>query len=202
MNKNIFRVGFVAGPGCGKTTTAADVFVQCKRCGIPVAYVSEYAREVIDSGWKIKSIAEQLLILKEQRKREDIIPEEVAVMVTDSPTFLTYFYALWCCQNPAEDSITLTSLYEEFLADINRYDLLVFLNRTKEYVADGTRIQSERESDAISVQLKALLDMHKVHYITMDGNECAVNDIMGLISVNTGYHLPISVEVVHVSMDV
>lgn len=202
MNENIFRIGFVAGPGSGKTTTAADVFVQCKRCGIPVYYVTEYAREAIDSGWQMESIADQLLILKEQRRREDIIPEEIAVMVTDSPTFLTYFYALWHCQNPSKDSFVLTSMYEEFLADISRYDCIILLNRVKPYVQEGTRVQTECESDEITEHLRCLMNLHKIPYISMDGDESAVEEVMDLISLNTGYPHDYSIEVVHVSMDV
>jgi nicotinamide riboside kinase len=178
------KIGLVASPGSGKSTTAADVFVRCKRKGISVELIQEAAREEINKGWKLKHIAEQFNILRKQREKEDIVPTEIDVVITDSPTYLTYYYALVNCEDPTEEVYVLSEMYSNFIMDLNRYDCVAFLNRVKPYVQDGTRAQTEAESDEISVHLKALLDMHKVDYFELDGDESAVEDIMLYIEDN------------------
>lgn len=179
--RKTLKIGFIAGPGSGKSTAAADVFVKCKHKQIPVYYVQEFAREEIDSGWEMESVAEQFRILKEQRRREDIIPEEIKVMITDSPTLLVFFYAMWHSNDTIKDAAILTSLYEEFLLDSKRYDYLILLNRVKPYTKESTRAQSEKESDMITMQQRVFMDLHKIPYIVMDGNEESVSEIMKII---------------------
>jgi len=176
------KIGLVAAPSAGKSTTAADVFVHCKRNGIPVELIQEVAREEINKGWCIKSIAEQFIINRKQREKEDIIPKEIDVMITDSPTFLTYYYALWNTEYRSEETLIMAELYKDFLKDITRYDKIIFLNRVKPYVQDGTRVQTEAESNKIGVHLKALLDMHHVSYMELDGDTTAVEEIMTYIN--------------------
>jgi len=189
------RIGLVAGPSSGKSTTAADVFVHCKRAGITVELVSEVAREEINKGWKIRSIAEQFLINQKQREKEDIIPTEISVMVTDSPAFLTYYYALWNAECPSDENMIMTWLYSDFLKDLRRYDKIYYLNRVKPYVKDGTRVQTEEESDQIGIHLKALLEMHHVDFEEIDGDELAVEKIMEYIN----YHSSSSVKKTYVT---
>ena len=176
------KIALVAGPGSGKSTSAADVFVHCKRSGITVELIQEVAREEINKGWSIKSIAEQFIINRKQREREDIIPSEIDVMITDSPTFLTYYYALWNTEYPSDETLIMSELYIDFLKDITRYDKIVFLNRVKQYVKDGTRSQTEEESNEIGIHLKALLDMHHVNYVELNGDESAITEIMNYIN--------------------
>lgn len=176
------RIGLVGAPSAGKSSAAADVFVHCKRSGVTVELVSEVAREEINKGWKIKSIAEQVIINQKQREREDIIPDEIDVMITDSPAFLTYYYALWNTTSASEENMIMPWLYSEFLKDITRYDKIYYLNRVKPYVKDGTRVQSEEESDQIGTHLKTLLEMHHVEFEEIDGDTTAVEKIMEYIN--------------------
>lgn len=44
VNINLF-----AGPGTGKSTTAAGVFFEMKRSGMSVEYVTEYAKSLVFS---------------------------------------------------------------------------------------------------------------------------------------------------------
>lgn len=174
------KIGLVGSPGAGKSVCAADVFVKCKKEGVKVELIQEFAREQINRGWQINSISEQIIINRNQREKEDIVPDAIDVLVTDSPAFLTYYYALCNFDDPDEDFI-LSELYKDFLKDITRYDYIFFVNRVKDYVKDGTRIQTEEESDKISVQLKALLEMHKVYFAELNGDDTAVDEIMNTI---------------------
>lgn len=175
------KIGLVGSPGSGKSTCAADTFVQCKKNGIKVELIQEFARDALNKGWELNSIAEQIIINRNQCEKEDIVPKEIDVLITDSPVFLTYYYGLCNFEDPYEDFI-LAELYKDFLKDIERYDFIFFLNRVKEYVNDGTRKQSEEESDKIAVHLKALLEMHKVYFVELNGDDTAVTEIVNAIN--------------------
>ena len=174
------KIALIGAPSSGKSTCAADVFVNCKKKRIKVELIQEFAREQINNGWTINSIAEQFIININQRKKEDIIPETIDVWITDSPVFLTYFYALWH-MTINDSNFILSELYKQFLEDLERYDQIYFMNRVKDYVMDGTRKQTEIESDLISNQLKVLLDMHHVYYTELPGDDSAVQCIMDYI---------------------
>lgn len=47
MNKQPLVVNLWGGPGCGKSTLAAELFVTLKKSNIEVALVNEYAQELI-----------------------------------------------------------------------------------------------------------------------------------------------------------
>lgn len=181
------KIGLCGSPGSGKSTCAADVFVQCKKNGIKVELIQEFARMQINKGWKINNISEQFIINKNQREMEDIVPATIDVLVTDSPAFLTFYYALVNVKS-TNDNFILVEMYKQFLEDLKRYDKIIFLNRVKPYVVDGTREQTEEESDEISKQLKILLDIHKVKYIELDGNDKASKYIIDYINITKAYH--------------
>jgi nicotinamide riboside kinase len=176
------NVGIIGGPGAGKTTTVAGVFSKIKRANINAALVQEFARDEINRGWTQKSLGDQFRILMKQREREDIIPPQVAVKITDSPALLSYYYGIVSFDaRERSDVMTLPDLYYEFLTDLHRYDLLILLKRTKPYQNDGTRAQTEAESDQTYEDLKVLLRLHGVEYVEIDGDDDAIDTIYGLI---------------------
>ena len=175
------RIGIIGSPGSGKSTCAAGVYSKLKLNGFSIELVQEAARHQINMGWEYKLPSDQFRILMHQRRYEDSIPESTDIIISDSPVLLTLFYALWNTNDPENYTFTLSDLYFEFLKELKRYDLLVFLNRTKEYINDGTRIQSEVESNEISRLIKALLDLHHVKYLEMPGNENTTDYIVNWI---------------------
>lgn len=178
----MYKIGIIGGPSAGKSTLAAEIFSTCKHNSITVDLVQEYAREIFNKGWEIKHPGDQFKLLLRQREREDIIPDEIDVMVTDSPTLLSYIYVLQLANvYDTHDKEIIAALYNEFLLDLDRYDELILLNRVKGYVADGTRKQTAEESDKIYEQLKAILDLHSIYYTSMDGDQEACSKIMNKI---------------------
>lgn len=178
----MIKIGFIGGPGAGKSTSAASVFAGCKHRGITVDLVQEYARDQFNRGWIPNGISDQYRILQAQRGKEDIVPDAIEVMLTDSPTMLSYFYAVK--NNPinnVSDRMAIVPLYASFLEDMNKYDILVLLNRVKPYVNDGTRSQTAEESDEIFQEVKALLNLHGVAYVEMDGNDETIELILQMI---------------------
>lgn len=92
-------VNFFAGPGAGKSTTAAGVFAELKRRHISTELVTEYAKELTwdrrysERAWQPKVLGEQSWrIARLQGKGIDVV-------VTDSPILLSAVY------NPGFDTI-------------------------------------------------------------------------------------------------
>lgn len=73
-------------------------------------------------------------------------------------------------------------LIEQIFKERNRYDVVIMLRRTKKYVEDGTRFQTEAESDKIYTELKILFDLLGIKYIDMDGDSNAVKKIIDIIT--------------------
>ncbi len=90
----MIKIGICGAPGAGKSTTAAGIFYACKRKGIQVELVQEFVREEINKGFQLESVGDQLRIYVKQKEREDIVPATIDVLVTDSPIYLSLYYAL------------------------------------------------------------------------------------------------------------
>jgi hypothetical protein len=88
-----------AGPGAGKSTTAAGLFFLMKLTGRRVELVTEYAKEVVydQDPTRIKN---QLLILAKQDERLRRLQGQVDYVITDSPLPATWVYAKPPFQDP------------------------------------------------------------------------------------------------------
>lgn len=166
----MIRIGLLGGPGCGKSTQAAHLFATLRAEGKIIEQVQELAREAInrnllphDGGWP------QLFLHDEQRKREDSLPPEVQVLVTDSPLLLGYVYALQYAKLP-QDRLLLQVMYERFLEALERYSFLFLLEREKPYMLDSTRRQDERSARAIDLLIQRLLAIHNCPYTVLVGS--------------------------------
>lgn len=166
----VVKIGLIGGPSTGKSIMCAHFFATVKSKSIQIEQIQEWVREAFnnemipeDNPWV------QFWIYEEQKRREDCIPKEIEYIVTDSPTVLSYIYAL---QNGREekDKWLFIKMYEKFLTDLDRYDYLFFCERENPYVYDGTRKQTEEEAKQVDVQIRNLLDIHKIRYHIIAGS--------------------------------
>jgi len=73
-----------AGPGAGKSTTAAALFAHMKQLRHSVELVTEYAKDLTyEQHWK--RLADQLVMLAEQNYRQAKCEGQAEYIVTDSP---------------------------------------------------------------------------------------------------------------------
>lgn len=180
----MIKIGICGAPSSGKSTAAAGVFYNCKNKGILVELVQEFVREEINRGFELRSVADQFRIFMKQKEREDIVPSTINVLVTDSPIYLSLYYALDYARKTGETSDdNILFLLEQVFQERDRYDHVIMLKRTKPYINDGTRKQTADESDNIHNELCMLFDLFGIKYEIIDGDK-AVDYIMELIDRN------------------
>ena len=86
-------INLFAGPGSGKSTTAAGLFYHMKLEGFSVELVTEYAKELHYDGVSLApDSANQLRIFHEQWKRIDRLVKHVEWAIVDSPLLFSYVY--------------------------------------------------------------------------------------------------------------
>lgn len=164
-------VNLFAGPGAGKSTTAAGLFHLMKLDGMSVELVTEYAKEMT---WEKRNniLTDQLYILAKQHRRVSRLRDEVDYVVTDSPFLVGILY------RKDDYSETLDRLVVELW---NRYENLnFFLERVKAYVPVG-RNQSEDEARRIDVTTKELLSRLQIPYEGVVGDAQAASRIFARV---------------------
>jgi len=164
------RIALIGGPGTGKSTLAARLYSELKELGKNTELVQEYAREHLNRHGITTDVLNQYMFYERQRDKEDIIPEQVEYIITDSPTILSYIYALLYANiKNVNHQELLIDMYSKIIRDgLNRYSHIYYLAPTREYKLDGTRTQTEKESNSIGNNIQKFLDMHKIKYKTLN----------------------------------
>ncbi len=167
----MIRIALIGGAGCGKSTQCAHFFSILRSESIPIEQVQEWVREALNMKLipsPIENPWVQAFIYEEQKKKEDCMPPEVQLIVTDSPTILCYLYTIVNAKIP-QDKYLLVKMYEKFIDDINRYDYVFLCKREKEYIKDGTRTQTKDEADILDRTVIHLLEQNNIKYTTLIG---------------------------------
>lgn len=141
-----------AGPGAGKSTTAAEVFCRLKKAGYVAELVTEYIKSWAWAGRK-PGPYDDLYITAKQISRETALYGKVDYIVTDSPVGLGVIYA-----SDAQRAIQLAMVQDvrrRALADgVRPVDCR--LVRSKPYVAKG-RYETEEQASLRDLDVVALL---------------------------------------------
>ena len=149
-------INLYAGPGCGKSTSAAFLYYRLKQDGVNAELVREYVK---DWAWEHRKIStyDQLYLLGKQIRRESLLYGKTDWIVTDSPVLLQVYYARKYCTPHLAKGIeeAVTAFYQEAAKDgYEHYH--VMLSRSKPYMAAG-RYQTEEEARQIDVGVLDLL---------------------------------------------
>ncbi len=167
-------INLFGSPGAGKSTTAAGLFFKMKTATHikSVELITEFAKDMVYAG-RIKELnTNQLYVTAKQYSRMERLRGQVDLVITDSPLILGIIYKPNNYFKSYE--FLLNELHDSF-DNIN-----IFINRVKEYKNYG-RMQTEEESDKISLRIKQLLKYNGIDYHIVDGDEAAPDVILNIL---------------------
>ena len=177
LKRKTLVVNLYAGPGSGKSTTAAGVFFELKSRGINCELATEFVKDLV---WeeRHKAINNQVYIFAKQHHRVTRLLGEVDVIVTDSPLLLTLVYG-------KNEDVALKNLA---LVEHNKlWTFNCFIKRNKEYNPKG-RWQSYAEARDLDRSIADMLDKqqipYEVYFGNAEGKDKIVNKILQLIGKN------------------
>jgi len=167
-------INLFAGPGAGKSTTAAGLFHLMKLAHLSVELVTEYAKEIT---WEKRDsiLSDQLYMFAKQHRRIVCLKGMVDYVVTDSPLLLSAVYR----------ADSYPAVFEQLVVEFwNAYDNCnFFLERTKPYVKLGRR-QNEAEAREVDARVKQVLSRYEVPHTLVRGDEEAPARILAAVTGN------------------
>ena len=156
-------IELLGGPGCGKSTLAADIFVQMKRNGISVEMIPEHVKYW---AWDNKPVGpfDQAYLFGQQVRHETRLYGQVEYIISDSP-------------------VIMYPVYEEVYHkhSIIRYSVLAFIEaaaqrgvvrksfnlpRVMQYEAVG-RFESGQQAQTIDDSLEAFYEACSYPYVNL-----------------------------------
>lgn len=137
-------INLFAGPGAGKSTTAAALFVELKRRDLKCELVTEYAKDMTYER-RSNILADQLYILAKQSRRIDRLKGVVDYIVTDSPLLLGLMYV------PTNYYPSYRNLVLEVFNSSENCNF--YIKRVKKYQSYG-RSQTEEEAKIIDQRIR------------------------------------------------
>jgi DNA replication protein DnaC len=164
--KETIVINFFGGPGVGKSTLCAAVFVKLKVSGIDCEMATEYAKDIT---WEesYKKLENQIYVFGKQHSRVNRLLGKVDVVITDSPLLNSIVY-----DNSNNDALKNLVLYEfKKLNTLNFY-----VSRRLKYEENG-RNQNIDEAINIDNIYKKILENNQIQYFEIEpGQDYIVTD--------------------------
>lgn len=158
-NKKIRRICFYGGACVGKTITAAFVRAQLGFRGYKIELIDETIKEWTYIPRSPKECDGFYLIARQIQKEDIRLRAGVDLIVSDSPVFLTYFYASYY-NDPLQSAMLSASL--EF--DTMYKPLNIFINREDKFYTEVGRYEKLEEAKNIDIKIKDLMKRNAVMY--------------------------------------
>lgn len=169
-------VNLLGGPGTGKSTLAAEVFVILKKRGVSCEYITEYAK---DKTWEENSatLSNQVYVFGKQHHKMFRVQNKVDVMICDSPLLFSIIY-------DTNETKKGDNFYEHIIEEYHRFNNLNFyMKRTTNYDPVG-RNQTEEQAVAIDEQIQSILIDNELDYFVYDRYAVRTKDSEILNSAN------------------
>lgn len=177
---NTLVVNLFAGPGAGKSTTAARVFADLKMQGYEVEIAHEYAKDLT---WeeRHRTIRYQPYVAVKQMYRVHRLLGQVEIVITDSPILLSLVYK----------GEGYSKSFEDFLIETYRswttLSVLLLRHADKQYSHRGRR-QGEQEAKELDSEIGAVLSYLGIDPLVAEGPPASHEPIVEAIkhSLNKG----------------
>ncbi len=175
-------INFFAGPGAGKSTTAAGLFFMMKCRGYKVELVTEYAKDLAYEGLlgNVDGVANAFAMQQVQLERQSVAHGKVEFLITDSPLIKDIAYAHYSLKDPRDLHAFKMLAFTTF----DKFDNFnVWIDRVKPYAPYGRR-ESEESARSVDDKLTALFGnrFHK----RVDGNEHAPASVLRAVELISG----------------
>ncbi len=152
-------INLFGGPGIGKSTLAAELFVSLKKSHVSVELVTEYAKDLVYEK-RHNILDDQLYIFAKQNRRLRRLEEYgVEYAITDSPLLLSVFYEYF---HKGQISPFFLNLGLEIFG---RYKNINFiLNRLDcDYKTEG-RLETFDQALQVDSKIKTFLQNYEIDY--------------------------------------
>lgn len=149
-------INLYAGPGSGKSTSAAHMYAELKREGVNAELVREYVK---DWAWDNRKLStyDQIYVMGKQVRRESMLYGKVDFIVTDSPVLQGVYYAEKYSPPAVLNGVrSCVSAFLHQAAVDGHIHHHVFLTRSKPYQRAG-RYETETAAREADVGIKAPL---------------------------------------------
>ena len=158
-------INIFGGPGVGKSTAAAALYVAMKKRGISCEYVPEFAKELSRKG-DYSTLDNQFYVSAVQYNRILDLIGKVYYIITDAPVLQGHVY----------DRQKLNGFYH-VLNDIqyqyHTLNILLQRDQEQEYDNEG-RHHTESEAREIDIRIEALLQEAGVPFARISANDTDV----------------------------
>jgi hypothetical protein len=162
------RINLYAGPGSGKSTTAAWLFSELKVLGYSIELTSEYVKAWSYSRRPINQFDQIYLLGKQMQYEYRYISNGVKNIVTDSPVLLSCIYAeLYYPDLGIHKPMTeIAQAYENSHPGLN-----IFLDRGEKFYDSNGRYQTYEEAKMVDKLILDKLAETKTDFIKIPYND-------------------------------
>ncbi len=158
--KQAIVINLAGGPGCGKSILASDVFSALKRQFVECELSSEYIKRKIREDAR-KVVQNQIYIFAKQQFQLFGMKDNVQVIITDSPLFLSSVY----------DETKCKALKQLIMKEYNGYKNLTYLlkrSKVVPYEQEG-RYQDLEGAKKVDRKVKKFMEKNDIKYKTLKG---------------------------------
>lgn len=153
--KQTTYINFIGGPGIGKSTSAAELFVKMKQAKLDVELVTEVAKDFVWENRK-DTLSYQPYVTSKQFRNLYRLHGKVDYVVTDASILNGLFYAE---NKPSTLHGYILSLHNEMLQPATN----ILLDRVVSYDDNG-RLQTEQNALSVDTKIKKTLVLHSIPY--------------------------------------
>lgn len=165
--KNTKIINFTGAPSAGKSTLSHGLMYLMKMNLFDVEHVSEFAKD-LSWGSETQALSNQLYVAGQQSQRIERLIGKVDYIITDSPLFLSLFYAP--DKYPESFKATIIDLFKQ------NNNINYFVNRAYDYEESG-RHHTQEQSEKLSKTIYNALDLYGIKFTEVEGSESGLTDV-------------------------